>query len=197
MKKVVLYLTALMAAIPATAHANEDSPLAGFSVGVGVTHDSNKVDLPGTIISAERKGLGVTGFVGYDAVVGESLLIGVQAEIGTGGRTAGGLIAAGPAAYFVDPGMTYGASARIGVLAGENLAFYGRAGFRSLRANIAATDLASVLVVDRTTETGLTYGAGAEYALGTGFAVRAEFNRTNFDRGISQNKMLVGGAVRF
>jgi len=197
MKKIAISVAAMVAVMPAAAYANEDAPLQGLNVGLAVTHDSNKVDAPGSVFSAERKGLGVTGFVGYDAILGKSVLIGAQAEIGTGGRTAGGLIAAGPAAYFVDPGITYGATARVGFLANENLAFYGRVGVRSLRASIAVTDLASKVVITRSTESGLTYGAGAEYALGSSFAVRAEYNRTNFDRGISQNKILIGGAVRF
>lgn len=197
MKKCILALVAFGAFVPGTAYANEDSPLAGISVGVAVTHDSNKVALPATTISAERRGLGVTGFVGYDAVIANRVLVGVQAEVGTGGRTAGALVGNGIASYFVDPGLTYAATARAGVLASDQLAIYGRMGVRMLRAEILVIDPAGKLAASRTTETGFTYGAGAEFALSEALAVRAEYNRTNFDDGISQNKFLVGGALRF
>lgn len=197
MKKIAIAMAALMAAMPAVAHAESDSPLQGASAGIALTHDSNKIDMPGSDFSAEKNGLGVVGFVGYDAVLGDRFLIGAQAELGTGGKTAGGEFGSGLAAYFVDPGITYGASARAGVLASPNLAIYGRVGIRMLQGTIAVVDVLGNLAADKTTETGFAYGVGAEYALGSAFSVRAEFNRTNFDRGISQNKLLVGGAVRF
>lgn len=197
MKKCLLALAAFGAFAPGMAYANEDSPLAGVSFGVAATHDSNKVALPGTAISAERRGLGVTGFLGYDAIMADRILLGVQAEVGTGGRTAGALVGTGIASYFVDPGLTYAATARAGVLASDQLAIYGRLGVRMLRADILVVDPTGNLAVDRTTETGFTYGAGAEFAVDEAFSVRGEVSRTNFDRGISQNKLLLGGALRF
>lgn len=197
MKKIALASAIALAALPAMAQANEQSPLAGFNVGVAVTHDSNKVALPGDVITAEENGLGVTGFAGYDAVVGGQFLVGGQVELGTGGKTAGALLGDRLASYYVDPGVSYAFTARAGILASDNIAVYGRLGVRSLRANIAVMSPTGVLVVGRTTESGLTYGAGAEYALSSSLSVRAEYARTNFDKGISQNKLAVGAALRF
>lgn len=198
MKKLSLALAAVLTTVPAIAHASEEAPLAGASVGIAITHDSTKVTLPGTTLEAKKSGLGVVGFVGYDAVVGGQFLLGAQAEIGTGGKTIGGLLSnTGPASFAIDPGLTYGASVRGGYLASEQLAVYGRVGIRMLRANLIAVDPSNVKSTERSTETGFTYGLGAEYALAPGFSVRGEFNRTNFDRGVSQNKFSLGAALRF
>jgi outer membrane immunogenic protein len=147
--------------------------------------------------NANRNGFGLRGFAGYDMAIGNVAIIGGEIGIGKGGRTSdqASLIAGGR--YRVDPGITYDATARIGFMPVENLMVYGRGGYRWLETKRVISGQATGNGTTKVTEKGFTYGGGLEYAVTPNIGLRAEFNRTNYDRNFKQNKVSVGANFRF
>lgn len=182
----------------ATAYADEpENKFGGVKIGANLGWDRLSVDrgLPGVTprIDTGRGGIGARGFIGYDAAVGP-VVIGAEAGIGIGGRTAQQAVANGR--YGVDPGFNWDLSARAGVAVDPSFLLYGRAGYRWQR---TATSLVQGTTATRrtTTEDGLTFGGGAEYAVSESVAVRGEYMRTNFGDGLNGNQFRLGVSFRF
>jgi outer membrane immunogenic protein len=202
-KAVTLSAAAALLAVSSIAHAgegenqNERNPLSGPKVGIEVTRDSNQVRQTGGSLDANRNGFGVRGFAGYDAAIGKMAIVGAEIGIGKGGRTTdqASLVAGGR--YRVDPGFTYDITARAGVIPTEGLLLYGRAGYRWLETKRSITGQVTGNGDTKITEKGFTYGGGVEYALNPNIGLRAEFNRTNYDRNVTQNKVSMGASFRF
>ncbi|MFM9976983.1 MAG: outer membrane protein [Sphingomonadaceae bacterium] len=199
MKSTHFLIAAALLAVPNVASAEESgrNPLSGVKVGVEATRDSNRVRQAGGTLDANRNGFGVRGFAGYDAAIGSLVVVGAELGIGTGGKTTdqAALLAGGR--YRVDPGFTYDATARLGFAPAKGFMIYGRSGYRWLRTRRTVAGQATGNGVSRVTEKGFTYGGGVEAAITENFALRAEFNRTNFDRNFKQNKVSVGASLRF
>lgn len=199
MKAVYSIAALALLAVPAIAHARDGdrNPLSGPKVGIEVTRDSNQVRQAGGTRDATRTGFGVRGFAGYDAVIADTALIGAEIGIGTGGRTIDQVSLAPGGRYRVDPSLTYDATARAGFIPTDGLAIYGRAGYRWLKTTRSITGQTSGNGDTEATEKGFTYGGGLEYAASPTIGLRAEFNRTNYDRNFTQNKISVGATLRF
>jgi outer membrane immunogenic protein len=199
MKNIVTGMAALALLAPVIAQAGEGdrNPLSGAKVGVEVTRDANQIRQAGGTLDANRNGFGLRGFAGYDMAIGNVAIIGGEIGIGKGGRTSdqASLIAGGR--YRVDPGITYDATARIGFMPVENLMVYGRGGYRWLETKRVISGQATGNGTTKVTEKGFTYGGGLEYAVTPNIGLRAEFNRTNYDRNFKQNKVSVGANFRF
>jgi outer membrane immunogenic protein len=187
---------ALLAPVAAQAQDGERSPLAGAHIGVDVVRDSLEANQPTSTRDTDRRGFGGRVNVGYDAVIGNIAMIGAEIGIGKGGRTADQASLAG-GRYKVDPGLTYDATARLGIAPGGGFALYGRAGYRWLRTEQSVTGQTLGNFSRKLTEKGFTYGGGAEYAVSPNFSLRAEFNHTNFSKDLRQNKISMGAAFRF
>lgn len=189
---------AALATVPTTAFAQdaERNPLEGFKLGIDVTRDANQIRQTGGTLDAKRNGIGVRGFAGYDAAIGRMAIVGAEVGVGTGGRTSDQL-SIGGGRYRVDPGLTYDVTARAGLVPTTGLLIYGRTGYRWLRTTQTITGQATGNGSTKVTEKGFTYGGGLEYALNPNLSLRAEFNRTNYDRTFKQNKVSVGAAIRF
>jgi outer membrane immunogenic protein len=199
MKNIVTGMTALVLLAPVIAQAGEGNrnSLSGAKVGVEVTRDANQIRQAGGTLDANRNGFGVRGFAGYDMAIGNVAIIGAEIGIGKGGRTSdqASLLAGGR--YRVDPGITYDATARIGFIPVENLMVYGRGGYRWLETKRVISGQATGNGTTKVTEKGFTFGGGLEYAVTPNVGLRAEFNRTNYDRSFKQNKISVGANFRF
>jgi outer membrane immunogenic protein len=186
----------LFAASPAFAQDGDRPSLSGPHIGIDAVRDSLEANQPTSRIDKSRKGFGGRAHVGYDAVLGGMALIGGEIGIGTGGRTID-QVSLGGGRYKVNPGLTYDATARIGIAPGGRFALYGRTGYRWLKTEQSITGQTIGNFNRKLTEKGFTYGGGAEAAISGNLSVRAEFNRTKFSRDLRQNKISIGASLRF
>lgn len=186
----------LLSPMPALAQDHSETSLAGFHIGADAVRDALEARQPTNTREADRNGYGGRAHVGYDAVVGDIILVGAEIGVGSGGRTVDQASLAG-GRYRVNPGMTYDATARIGIAPGGNFALYGRAGYRWLRTEQTVSGQTSGNFTSRETERGFTYGGGAEVAVSQNFAIRAEYNRTEFSQNLRQSRISLGVSFRF
>lgn len=184
--------------LPAAASAqdDDDSALAGVHIGIDAIRDSLEASQPNSPREASRNGFGGRAHVGYDAVIGDIVLIGAEIGAGIGGRTVDQASLAG-GRYRVDPGFNFDATARIGIVPSGEIALYGRAGYRWLRTEQEISGQAAGNGTRRETERGFTYGGGAEFAVSENFAIRAEYNRTKFSEDLRQSGISLGASIRF
>ena len=195
--KRICVLIGVLAAIPGTAFAQSggDATFGGVKVGVSIDyrwHDGD-YSLPRIASRIDQS----KGGIGYDAQLGDLLVIGAEAGIGRGGKT---LTAASPTGdYALKPGWTWDASGRAGILPAPNVLLYGRAGYSWLRVR-ETTDFRATNLKDlRTsgTEKGFLWGAGIEAGISPGMYARAEYSRANYRDGLTASNVRLGLSVGF
>jgi outer membrane immunogenic protein len=186
----------LLTPVAVQAQDADRSSLAGLHIGIDGVRDSLETNQPTSTRDADRKGFGGRINAGYDVVIGDIALIGAEIGVGKGGRTVDQASLAG-GRYRVNPDLTYDATARIGIAPGGGFALYGRAGYRWLRTEQSVTGQTVGNFNRKITEKGFTYGGGAEFAVSENFSIRAEVNRTKYSDNLRQNKISIGGAIRF
>ncbi len=197
---VPLVLASCAAASPALAGQNTD-PFTGAKVGVEAGYDFNNASkiLPGQTVRTRESASGpsVRGYLGYDAAVSDAIVIGAEIGIGAGGGESTLPFTGG--SYSLSPRLSYDVTGRIGFVAATGLLLYGRAGVRWQRTTRETlSTIPSQVVAERSqTNSGLTYGIGAEYALMPKLTLRGEFNRTRYDRDLNQNRISIGAAYHF
>jgi outer membrane immunogenic protein len=198
MKKIFagMLAAALISPVAAYAQDAERSPLAGPHIGVDLYRDTLEANQPSSTVRTKRKGIGGRANIGYDALIGETLLIGGEVGLGSGARTVDQASLAG-GRFRVNPGITYDVTGRVGIAPGGQFALYGRAGYRWLRTEQSVIGQTTGNFSRKVTEKGFTYGGGVEYAMSDNFSLRAEYNRTKFSPDLRQNKISVGAAIRF
>lgn len=198
MKTMLTAATAALLVVPGTAQAQEAdrNPLAGPHIGIDAVRDSLEANQPTSTRDARRNGFGGRIHAGYDAVLGNVVLLGAEIGVGTGGRTVDQASLAG-GRYRVDPGFTYDATARLGITPAAGFALYGRAGYRWMRTEQSIAGQTTGNFNRKVTEKGFTYGGGAEVALSDGLSIRAEYNRTKLSPGLRQSKISLGASFRF
>ncbi|OAN98189.1 hypothetical protein A8B75_19890 [Sphingomonadales bacterium EhC05] len=183
--------------IQAFAASGDENMLQGPHVGIDVVRDANEARQPTSTSNASRSGFGGRVHVGYDAVIGDVILVGAEIGFGLGGKTIDQASFVQPGRYKVNPGLTYDATARLGFSPVNGLAVYGRGGYRWLRTEESVAGQTSDNISRKQTEKGFTYGGGVELALSEKFSLRAEFNRTKFNKNLRQNKVSLGASIRF
>ena len=124
------------------------------------------------------------------------MVLGAEAGISGGDKKIESRVDA--ARVKVDPGRGYDLTARLGFLATDNLMLYGRAGWarQNFEREIRFTNNAAVIRSDKDVD-GKLFGLGAEYAVSDNIAVRAEYDRTDFDGDRKRDRLLVSAAYRF
>lgn len=202
MKRIAL-LAGILALLPgaALAQSRDDVTFGGVKIGGSVDyrwHDGDYA-LPRIVsrVDENKGGIGFRGHAGFDAQIGEMLLIGAEGGIGRGG---GELTAASPTGdYTLKPRWTWDVSARAGILPAPSVLVYGRAGYSWLRVR-ETTDFRAANLADLKTsgtEKGLLWGAGLETALMPGVFARAEYNRANYRDGLTASKAQLGISFGF
>jgi outer membrane immunogenic protein len=202
MSSLYRYYIAAFLALPTAAQAQDAdrSPFAGPHVTIEAVRDSNEAEQPGSLKSAKGKdssGIAVRGAAGYNVAVGGVGVIGVEAGIGTGGKTIKQRSLAAVGQYNVNPGLTYDVTARAGFTPTPNILIYGRGGYRWLRTEQSITGQVTGNRSFKRTEKGLTYGGGLEFAVSENLSLRGEFNRTKYSKDLRQNKISLGASIRF
>lgn len=199
MKNYHFGLCAMLLALPATAFADngDEHLLQGPKIGVDIVRDSNEASQPTSAADESRNGFGGRANVGYDLVVGDMVLVGAEVGIGLGGKTVEQNALGANGRYRVNPGLTYDATARLGIAPTKGVALYGRAGYRWLKIEESVEGQATGNFSEKRTEKGFTYGGGIELAVSENFSVRGEFNRTKFNDDLRQNKFSLGASFRF
>lgn len=184
--------------VPHIAHAQDAPSFSGAKVGVEASRDRISVRRdPGAIGATgtpSKNAIGYRGFLGYDIEMGP-LVIGAEAGVGGGGKAVRQTGTRGQ--YLVDPGLTYDLTARAGVVVTPGALLYGRLGYRWLQTDRITTPTAGPRLVREQTDGGITYGGGAEVIIDRHFSLRAEYDRTVYDRTLRANKFAVGGVFKF
>jgi len=182
-------------------HVIAASPFDGFKVGgtVDYRRHEGKFDVPTTTqrVDDQDGGFGYRGFIGIDKTIGDLIVAGAEAGIGNGGKN---LQKSGTAGnYTLDPQWSWDVSGRLGVTPSRNFLLYGRAGYSWLRTHEKLVDVpVGQSALDRKrTRNGFLWGFGTEFALVRNFALRAEFDQTNFGSGLKAARLQLGGAFRF
>jgi len=202
LKYYLVPLALASCAITSPAFAGQDTdPFTGPKVGIEAGYDFNNASqiLPGTTIRTREAagGPSVRGFFGYDTAIGKSMVLGAEAGIGAGGHESTMPFTGG--SYSLSPRISYDLTGRVGFVATPGLLLYGRAGVRWLKSQreTISTFPAQAIGERNQTNSGLTYGVGAEYALSRKVSLRGEFNHTRYDRDLNQNKISIGAAYHF
>lgn len=194
--KHALLAVALLAAT-GTAHAqtgpDRAAAFTGPHIGVaaGLTRNQYRVTLTRNNLSTDyegdKYGVGAAAFVGYDALVGGGLILGVGAEINVGGGTPDVATPVGNARF--KPRWGYMVTGRVGGMASENLMLYARVGYgeQRYRNDVALSVFQSRLSID-----GVAFGLGAETRAG-GLPLRFEVNAVRGTRA----QAMIGIPIRF
>ncbi|WEK00145.1 MAG: outer membrane beta-barrel protein [Candidatus Sphingomonas phytovorans] len=198
---VILLAGASVLSVPARAQDAESiSRFAGAHVTIEGGIVDNHVRQPGAPSTSGMKHYAnfaaVRGAIGYDIAPVNGLIVGVEAGIGTTGRSFNQASIAG-GRYRFKPGLTYDVTARIGLVPVANVMLYGRAGYRRMRNEREISGQVAGNGITKRKDGGFTYGGGIEYAVSREFSLRAEVNRTKFDKNMRQNRISVGGSLRF
>jgi outer membrane immunogenic protein len=198
-----LILAALAAtALPTAAFAQEVSIGGGFvggRIGWGERSAEIGFGLPGVQdFDESRSGVDYGVYAGYDAAVGNNVIVGVEAGIGAGGKTLRGAPVTG-LNVAVDPKWHYDLSARAGVLATPNVLLYGRIGYGAERTRVSVTSTIPGVASasDKGWSDGLLLGGGVEYGLNESASVRAEYRHRDMDGGYAADQVLAGVSFRF
>jgi outer membrane immunogenic protein len=217
-----LVLTALAAtataALAAPAFA-QDAPttFTGPRAGVILGYDQIQPGRgPDSDIGSDHRAQGLTygGDLGYDAAIGNSLVIGAEGEVtGSTGKVSNSPTNAAALGYGrVKAGRDLYIGGRVGVRAAPSTLIYAKGGYTNQRLDLTASD--------GTTETGAHYnldgyrvGAGVEQAIGGKAYAKIEYrysnygdarleypngaNTNNFDVDTDRHQIVAGVGVRF
>ena len=217
-----LVLTALAAtataALAAPAFA-QDAPttFTGPRAGVILGYDQIQPGRgPDSDIGSDHRAQGLTygGDLGYDAAIGNSLVIGAEGEVtGSTGKVSNSPTNAAALGYGrVKAGRDLYIGGRVGVRAAPSTLIYAKGGYTNQRLDLTASD--------GTTETGAHYnldgyrvGAGVEQAIGGKAYAKIEYrysnygdarleypngaNTNNFNVDTDRHQIVAGVGVRF
>ena len=215
-----LVLTALAAtataAFAAPAFAQDEPTFTGPRVGVILGYDQIQPGSgPNSDIGSDRRAQGLTygGDLGYDAAIGNSLVIGAEGEVtGSTGKVTNPATASALGYGRVKAGRDLYIGGRLGVRAAPSTLIYAKGGYTNQRLDLTASD--------GTTETGAHYnldgyrvGAGVEQAIGGKAYAKLEYrysnygdarleypngaNTNNFDVDTDRHQVVAGVGIRF
>jgi len=135
---------------------------------------------------------------GYDAAMGNGLILGVEGELSDSTTKACGPDGVGDR-YCFRTGRDLYVGGRIGTAITPQLLAYAKAGYTNARYKLTVDD---AVTGDRTHLGGHNYdgyrlGAGLEYAITPQSYVKAEYRYSNWEGGLDKNQVLAGFGFRF
>lgn len=176
-----------------------NGPYFGGQAGWGEREGRSAIVPTGTGVEDKRSGVDYSGFAGFDYAIGDNVVVGLEGEIGGGGKTLSNL--EGPNVVgVIDPDWNYAISARLGVRAADRLLVYGRGGYASER--ITETFEGSYVVPGPPTQQtrwsdGYLVGAGVDYALLDEVSLRIEYRYRHMQEDYNAQGVLAGLVLHF
>lgn len=131
--------------------------------------------------------------LGYDFAIGETVSLGVDGEIA--GSTGSLNVTDGFDFYNVSAGRDLYVGARITGKVAENVAVYAKGGYSNARISLKTNDPVFGNLSDN--GDGFRLGAGAQYLLGGGAYIGAEYRYTNYEGDFSRNQIVATLGYRF
>ena len=166
----------------------------GFHIGGGIGLDRAAYDDRALSIDESFGGLMYGAALGYDFGLGGGMTLG--AELTLEDSTADYDVSNGADRASVDASRDFGATARLGVKASDNLLIYGLAGYSQTRIN-AFSLINGVTTRASGNADGFRIGAGMEFMLGKKLFTKVEYRYTDYEGGFSRNQVRVGAGFRF
>lgn len=208
MKFSLALLTLALIPIAPVAHAQSGADIqvggapgfAGLKIGAAWDYQINQVRRSVPELASEvdkrQRGVGYLGYAGFDVAFGPQFLAGVELSAGRGGKTLRQTLAGG--SFSSEPGLSFDITGRAGVVVGNNVLLYGRAGYARQKVTDTTnfTVSGAAPVKDKRTDGGIVYGVGAELAVSERIAVRAEFDQAYFSKRFICDRLLLGFVVR-
>ncbi len=176
--KKFLYLggaSLVMASAPAV--AQDAAPASGFKVGGLIGIDSVEAEVDGFSGSEEDIVYGAT--LGYDWVSAGGTVLGLEAEYSESGVGVNetDVVDAGDEATL-NAGRDLYVGARVGYAVGSAV-FYAKGGYTNLKLNATYDDGIQEITGSDEID-GFRLGAGAEFAVGSNIAIRAEYRYSDY-----------------
>ena len=194
MRKLIFGLVASLTLLPGNARADGTAtpkaaccegarPWTGFYVGVGagsgaIVHDLT-INVPGLGTLLGFDGIGGEGVfgtvvVGYDRKLGSNIVGGIFMDYDFSGLSTDLSIANGLLTVSLAHEHSWSVGGRLGVLTSPATLWYGLAGYTQAEFSFGALDMPKFK--------GYVVGGGVESQLHGGWALRAEYRLTQFDR---------------
>jgi outer membrane immunogenic protein len=195
MKKPILALAAVLGlfatgeataggyAGQAVAAANVIPPWSGFYLGLGgdagaVVHDLSTTPPGGGFDGIGGQGIFGTAIVGYDQQIFPGVIVGVFADHDLSGISSNLPVVGGLINASLDHKHSWSVGSRAGFLSSPSALWYGTAGYTQAQFDLSST--AGSLSVPNFK--GYFVGAGVESQFGRGWALRAEYRFSQFNR---------------
>ena len=118
-------------------------------------------------------------YAGYGQVFSNNLYLGGEIDLGSIDMSGKGQIGTAPAKLDIDENFSL--SVRAGYVVSDDSLLYGRIGWQRSAYSVDVGSGASRLTYDGTLD-GVRYGVGYDYALTDQITLRAEYNRTDFEK---------------
>ena len=185
MKFVTLAAVAAAAFVSSAASAND---ISGFRVEAIAGWDQIRLSDAGN-----KSGFAFGAGVGYDLPVGETISVGVDAEIS--GSTAKLRVSDGVDFAEVKAGRDLYVGGRLSGKVADNVVVYAKAGYTNARLTLDT----SVPGFDDLSGNGggFRLGAGAQYLLGNGAYAGGEYRYSNYEGDFSRNQVVATVGYRF
>jgi len=189
MKKILaaLAVSPVLSAAPALAQdaqATFTGPRIEATVGWDKSRSGSSVDNDVTRdIDQSIDGLVYGGGIGFDAAIGESAVIGAEAELTD--STANADNEGVPNTFNlgrVEAGRDIYVGARAGLIVGEKMLVYVKGGYTNARFNLVGTD-GTVSLDQRLDTDGWRIGGGVETAIGENAFAKVEYRYSNYNEG--------------
>lgn len=137
------------------------------------------------------------GGVGYDMQMG-SALVGFEGEItDSNNKDCTGAATVPDPRLCLKTARDLYAGGRVGMVMGNSMLLYGKAGYTNLRSKFTSDDGTTETTLSKGDLDGFRIGAGAEYAVGSNMFLKGEYRYSNYEAGVERHQLVAGLGFRF